>query len=173
MVLRRLVATMFAIVVGAPAFALPTMVRIGYSECASCHLSPQGGGPLNSYGRGIDKAQSLVGGDYQPSEAAFVRALNLDGRITHDLRAVMQGQARWVDDERSPGSFRPRLLYRNVSELGHGFRLSGVVTVDGERAPRPALKYDPLTSPSALFVNTALIHYRIGIRSASRGRSSG
>ena len=101
-------------------------------------------------------------GDYQPSEAGFVRALNLDGRITHDLRAVMQGQARWVGDERSPGSFRPRLLYRNVSELGHGFRLSGVVTVDGERAPRPTVNYDPLTSPSALFVNTALVHYRIG-----------
>ena len=42
----------------APAFALPTMIRIGYSECASCHISPQGGGPLNTYGRGIDKART-------------------------------------------------------------------------------------------------------------------
>lgn len=160
-ILGRLVATVFAAGVAGPAFALPTMIRIGYSECASCHISPQGGGPLNGYGRGIDKAQSLAAGDYQPSDDGFVRALNLDGRITHDLRAVAQGQARWVGDERSPGSFRPRILYRNASELGHGFRLAAVVTADGERAPRPTLAYEPLTQPSPVFVNTALVHYRI------------
>ena len=160
--LRLLGATGFAVAMAAPAFALPTMIRIGYSECASCHISPQGGGPLNTYGRGIDKAQSLVAGDYQPSDDGFVRALNLNGRITHDLRAVAQGQARWVDDDRSPGSFRPRILYRNASDLGHGLRVSAVVTADGERAPRPALHYDPLTQPSSVFVNTALVHYRIG-----------
>ena len=104
------------------------MVRIGYNECASCHLSPQGGGPLNAYGRGIDKAQSLAAGGYQPSEAGFVRALNLDGRITHDLRAVMQGQARWVGASEGPapsgpasctGTFGPR---PRVSPVGRGHR---------------------------------------------------
>jgi hypothetical protein len=36
------------------AFALPTMIRLGYRECAACHVSPQGGGPLNVYGRAVD-----------------------------------------------------------------------------------------------------------------------
>lgn len=42
-----------------PAFALPTMIRLGYNSCAACHLSPQGGGLLTPYGKGIDAAQSL------------------------------------------------------------------------------------------------------------------
>ena len=51
---------------GRPASALPTMVRLGYTDCASCHIAPQGGGPLNAYGRGIDEAQSLRARDYEP-----------------------------------------------------------------------------------------------------------
>jgi hypothetical protein len=27
-----------------PALAAPTMIRLGYSDCAACHVSPQGGG---------------------------------------------------------------------------------------------------------------------------------
>jgi hypothetical protein len=45
------------------------MVRLGYPTCASCHVSPQGGGPLNVYGRGIDEAQSLRAGEYRPGDA--------------------------------------------------------------------------------------------------------
>jgi len=42
-----------------PAHAFPNMIRLGYPTCASCHVSPQGGGVLNRYGRGIDYAQTL------------------------------------------------------------------------------------------------------------------
>src|SRR6185295_4112273 len=70
--------------------ALPTMIRLGYTNCASCHISPQGAGLLNLYGRGIDQAQSLVGGEYTPWQNSWVRALNWDGRITQDFRVVMQ-----------------------------------------------------------------------------------
>ena len=35
------------------------MIRLGYADCASCHLSPQGAGLLTAYGKGIDEAQSL------------------------------------------------------------------------------------------------------------------
>ena len=93
----------------APAAALPTMVRLGYTGCASCHVSPQGAGPLTEYGRGIDQAQSLRGGEYQAREA--------HRKMMQDLRAVFQEQATWVDT-RSPNVFRPRLLYRNVTEVG-------------------------------------------------------
>ena len=73
-----------------PTFALPTMVRLGYVNCAGCHISPQGGGLLNEYGRGIDQAQSLVGGEYQRSEGGFANKVNWGGRITQDLRVVGQ-----------------------------------------------------------------------------------
>jgi hypothetical protein len=135
----------------APAAALPTMVRLGYTGCASCHVSPQGAGPLTEYGRGIDQAQSLRGGEYRAREA--------HRKMMQDLRAVFQEQATWVDT-RSPNVFRPRLLYRNVTEVGKGFRLSGVVTFEGASALRPVRTYDPAASSSTMFVNTALVHYR-------------
>jgi len=139
------------ILVGAPASALPTMIRLGYTDCASCHIAPQGGGPLNVYGRGIDVAQSLRGGDYQPSE---------ERRLTQDLRVVLQEQGTWVGDQPAANFFRPRLMYRNATTIAKGFRVSATVTAEGADAPRPALGYDPAARSSAVFVNTALIHYR-------------
>jgi hypothetical protein len=38
--------------------AAPRMISYGYNSCVSCHASVQGRGLLNSYGRGIDSAQS-------------------------------------------------------------------------------------------------------------------
>lgn len=151
-----------AILAGSPVLASPTMIRLGYNECASCHMSPQGAGPLTTYGRGIDQAQSLRGGEYQPSDESMFRALSWRGRVSHDVRALIQGQARWVDGGHAPGSFRPRLSYRNVSQLNPRIRVSGMLTFDGETAPRPELTYDPASRPAPVFLNAALIQYRAG-----------
>src|ERR1043166_2429599 len=75
-----------------PAKALPTMVRLGYNNCAACHIAPQGGGLLNLYGRSIAQAQSFIGGEYQPWQDQLIRELNWSGRITQDFRMVMQQQ---------------------------------------------------------------------------------
>src|SRR5262249_35186304 len=119
-----------ALIATAPAFGLPTMIRLGYPNCVSCHIAPQGGGLLNLYGRSIDQAQSMIGGEYQPSQAALFRTLNWDGRITQDLRTILQQQD--VSSDGKPGTqlFRSRFLYRNATELGKGFRVT--VTVTGE-----------------------------------------
>lgn len=37
------------------AFAFPEMIRHGYVNCTSCHVSPTGGGLLNEYGRELSK----------------------------------------------------------------------------------------------------------------------
>ena len=153
---RRVSATGVVVVasmalVCTPAFALPTMIRLGYTDCAACHIAPQGGGPLNVYGRGIDVAQSLRGGDYQPSE---------ERRLTQDVRLVLQEQGTWAPGQPGANSFRPRLMYRNATTLSNAFRISATVTAEGADAPRPALSYDPAARSSAVFVNTALLHYR-------------
>jgi len=150
----------FAMVSQSPAYALPTMVRLGYTNCATCHLSPQGGGPLNDYGRGIDQAQSLRGGEYRPSDEGLFDTMSLKGRMTQDLRLVMQEQGKWAAGQSAVNTFRPRLMYRNVTALGSSFRLAGTVTWEGASATRPALRYDPPSSASNVFVNTVLLHYR-------------
>jgi hypothetical protein len=143
-------AAALILLAGRPAFALPTMIRIGYTDCASCHISPQGGGPLNAYGRGIDEAQSLRAQDYQPSP---------DRRLTQDLRLVLQEQGTW-NGQSGTNFFRPRLMYRNATNLSSAFRVSAIVTAEGTHVPRPALSYEPAARSSAVFVNTALLHYR-------------
>jgi hypothetical protein len=59
----------------APALASPTMIRLGYSDCATCHLSPQGGGLLTTYGKGIDVAQSVMAREVEPNDAEHRRLL--------------------------------------------------------------------------------------------------
>ena len=158
-----LAATVVAasVVRAAPAAALPTMIRLGYTDCAACHLSPQGGGPLNAYGRGIDQGQSLRGGEYKPSPEPWVQTLSLDGRITQDVRVTLQRQETWATDRPSTSLFRPRFMYRNVTAINDAFRVAATVTAETQSAPRPALSYDPGAQPSSLFVNTALLHYRV------------
>lgn len=157
---RVVLCAAFVLAAYRPALALPTMIRLGYSNCAACHISPQGGGPLNAYGRSIDEAQSLRAKEYRPSDNTLVKALSVHGRVLQDLRAIFVQQGSWTGSQPGTQLFRPRLMYRNVTMLGKGVRLSGIVTGETEFVPRPALKYDPATSPSKVFVNTALVHFR-------------
>jgi hypothetical protein len=147
-------------VLNRPAKALPTMIRLGYSNCAACHISPQGGGLLNPYGRGIDQAQSLQGGDYRPSEKHFVKWLSWGGRITQDVRSVTQGQVSSITNEPVLDTLRARFMYRNATELGKGFRLSAVVTGENESSKRPQLSYEPPIKPREIYVSSALLSYR-------------
>jgi hypothetical protein len=141
--------------------ALPTMIRLGYPNCSSCHISPQGGGLLNLYGRGIDQAQSLRGGEYAPSEAPWASILNWGGKITQDVRTVMQQQDSSTSGRPGTQLFRSRFIYRNATELGKGFRFTFTGTGENTGAPRPSLAYDPPSKTAAFFVNTALLSYRV------------
>jgi hypothetical protein len=160
--LRIALPAFLALTAAAPAGALPTMVRLGYASCTSCHIAPQGGGPLNEYGRGIDEAQSLRAGEYKPADAGTGGVLNLWGRVTQDVRTVIQHQQAWATDRSVANLFRPRLMYRNVTELGKGFRVSALLSAETEHVQRPALGYDPPSLASSVFVGTALVHYRLG-----------
>jgi hypothetical protein len=144
-----------------PALALPTMIRLGYQNCSSCHITPQGGGLLSPYGRGIDQAQSLRGGEYAPWQTGVSQFINAYGRITQDIRTVMQQQN--VSTTGKPGTqvFRDRVMYRNVTDLGKGFRFTGTITGENTAAPRPNLAYDLPVHSAQIFVNTALLSYRV------------
>jgi hypothetical protein len=143
-----------------PSFAYPTMIRLGYVNCAACHIAPQGGGLLNGYGRGIDEAQSLRAGEYQPSLNEIAKALTWGGRITQDVRVVAQETLNTSTGAPILGVFRSRLMYRNNTELGKGFRVSAVVVAEHTAAPRPSLAYDPPVNHQTVYVTTALLSYR-------------
>jgi hypothetical protein len=161
-VVRVLCALVLVALTERPALALPTMIRLGYSECGACHISPQGGGPLNLYGRGIDRAQSLIGGEYTPATDDFTRALTLDGRMTHDVRTVIQELTTHTPGHVDESRWWPRLMYRNVTDIAKGFRVSATLTGETDSTLRPALSYDPPSEASSVFVNTALLQYRTG-----------
>src|SRR5207244_5444021 len=92
------------------AFALPTMIRLGYNSCAACHLSPQGGGLLTPSGKGSDAAQSL-----QPRE---LTTSDHPRRSLYDVRFVLG--ATHVSSERPAASMTSsnvRMMLRNMVML--------------------------------------------------------
>ena len=117
------------------------------------HLATQGGGPLNDYGRGIDEAQSLCVNQYRSDDE---RPEADPRRPTRPPELVDVGGRG--HPTRTP--FRPRVMYRNVTALSNALRVSGIFTVEGERAPRPARSYDPAARGATGFLNTALVHYQ-------------
>src|SRR5262245_43176393 len=109
------------------------MVRLGYPNCVSCHIDPQGGGLLNSYGKGIDEAQSMRAGEYDTNDKGFLDRLSWNGRIEQDGRAVVSLQLRHTSGGPYTGTDRYRLSYRNVTRIWKGLRVSAVI--DGENEP--------------------------------------
>jgi hypothetical protein len=144
-----------------PALALPTMIRLGYTDCASCHFAPQGGGPLKPYGRTIDEAQSLRGGEYRPRDKGIVRALSWDRRIAQDFRLVLPVRWAWAAHQSADATFPARLQYRNFTALPGGFAAHATITGEADSVPRPDLLYDPSAEASPVFVNIAVLHYRV------------
>ncbi|MEO8658532.1 MAG: hypothetical protein ABI693_08685 [Bryobacteraceae bacterium] len=142
------------------ALALPTMIRLGYPNCVSCHISPQGGGLLNVYGRGIDQAQSLAGGEYKPSDNEIARLLSWQGRITQDVRMVGQEVLSTSPGQPVVGVSRSRFMYRNATELGGGFRFSALIMGENIGAPRPSRAYDHALIPGTAMIVSALLQYR-------------
>lgn len=59
---------LFAFIFASYAYAFPEMVRMGYQNCISCHLSPSGGGVLTPYGRGMS-SEVLSTWHYEGEEA--------------------------------------------------------------------------------------------------------
>ena len=83
-VVAATVTAALVLLVAAPASATPNMIRLGYPTCASCHLSPQGGGLLTSYGKGIDAAQTL-----RPVDLSAEMGANELVRLPYDVKFTL------------------------------------------------------------------------------------
>src|SRR5262245_58441207 len=158
--MRPVAVALLVLAVSAPAYALPNMIRLGYANCVSCHVAPQGGGLLNAYGRGIDEGQSRRGGEYVAGANSFLNTLSLSGHIDQDFRAVTSVQLSHSRGGPYKGVDRVRLFYRNVTILCSGFRVSAVVNREHEPFLRKSTSYDPVFQPGRVFVASALLQYR-------------
>jgi hypothetical protein len=116
-----LIVFTLAVSIMRPAWLLasPTMIRLGYTDCATCHVSPQGGGLLTAYGKGIDAAQSLRVYEVQPDDTdlrnvLFDLRLVLGSQLTNSsaggaasstVRAQARGSLRFAERSRFNYSF--------------------------------------------------------------------
>lgn len=156
------VRVLVLIAAAVPSWALPTMIRLGYPNCVSCHVSPQGGGLLNPYGRGIDEAQSLRAGEYRPKEGPLWSMLSAGGRINQDFRLVFTEVVNVPSGQPVVGVDKARVFYRNVTQLGHGFQFTGMVAGENEASYRKSTAYDPAVTvrTGSAYLTTALLDYK-------------
>jgi hypothetical protein len=149
---RVVIGVLFcAMVQVTPSFASPTMIRLGYGDCAACHVSPQGGGLLTSYGRGVDVAQSARAREMSPSDADTRRYL-------YDVRFVAIAQdARALSSHSNTMSSTFQLQLRNSLRLNDHNRLTYTVGVSAQTLPTSSTQ----TGRSAsLIVPKAIWEYR-------------
>jgi hypothetical protein len=136
------------------------MIRLGYPNCVSCHVSPQGGGLLNEYGRGVDEAQSLRAGEYKPVENRFTQFLRAGGRINQDFRNVTGEQVSSSTGQPWVGSLKSRFFYRNVTQLGKGFQVTAMAIGETDLSPRKALPYEGSVRVGRAYIGTALLDFK-------------
>jgi hypothetical protein len=145
--------TVFALLAAARLEASPTMIRLGYADCAACHVSPQGAGLLTTYGKGVDTAQSLRRGEYEPT-------LNEQRRLLYDVRFVMAAHAQ--DSAAQPALVRSstfRFMLRSALKTSERTRLSYVAGLES-----PMLTNAPSSTTSNraanVVVSKATFEYR-------------
>lgn len=108
------------------ASASTTMIRLGYARCSACHLAPQGASLLTDYGKGVDLAQSLKGGEYEPADPLNQPRLRADIRL---LTAGYMTEPSSTGSRPSPPSWL-RAYLRNSLALGAHNRLTGTIMME-------------------------------------------
>lgn len=91
------------------ALAYPSLIRLGYNGCNSCHVSPTGGGTLSPYGRSISEEISTFGGE--GTGAVLGGAL----RATPPEGVLIGGDTRYV--RIVTPAFTKSFLMQNDAEL--------------------------------------------------------
>jgi hypothetical protein len=150
------------------AHAQPRMISYGYPNCLACHVSVQGRGLLNSYGRGIDIAQScskkdltaiLLGRMGNTEDATG----NWDGRFGNVLVDFLL--ASRLNQRFDPAKTDPTFaaLYRQVIFLGENDTLRINTEVGFLDSGLPDTSLGPnrtATGGNVAFLKKALLEWR-------------
>ena len=117
------------------AWAFPEMVRDGYVNCISCHVSPTGGGTLTSYGRALSKdILSYAGEDFE--------AKALYGAVDFPKWILMGGDVRFLQLYSDTPTVRQATFFPMEADL-EAAAIVGKFTVDATVGPQenPSVQY--------------------------------
>ncbi len=76
------------------AFSFPDTIRHGYVNCTSCHISPSGGGLINSYGRSLSRELLSTWGKDEEEKNTFFDLAKLPSGIMDKF--LIGGDARYI-----------------------------------------------------------------------------
>ena len=96
--------------------AFPDTVRHGYANCTSCHVSPSGGGLLNSYGRSLSKELVSTWGRNDEEQPFHGLVKIPDGTLD---RFLLGGDSRYIS-RKSQGK---------ISEVDEGFLMQAQLRI--------------------------------------------
>ncbi len=117
-----------SLVLSCRAWAFPEMVRHGYSQCTSCHVSPTGGGVLTAYGR--DLAAEVLSAWSYADEGQFAHSRL--GKDFSDMGVLIGGDIRGIEFyQKSPG-FEKAQTFMMMADLQTAFqtgKFTGVVSI--------------------------------------------
>jgi hypothetical protein len=83
---KHILCLLVTLAMATPLSAHPYFIRLGYSSCSGCHVSPQGGGILTAYGGGVQRAMSLL---HEPEQSEGSES----PRLLYDMRALVVGSS--------------------------------------------------------------------------------
>jgi hypothetical protein len=159
----RVCVFVLAVTLPASAYALPTMIRLGYTNCAVCHVSPQGGGLLTPYGKGIDTAQSLFTEEPRTPDEQF--------RSLYDVRAVLAASLQ--STEQTPGTLSAstlRTTLRNAVNLSAHTRVSYQAGLEATMTGNMTMS--PAVGTGDIVVSRAILEYHRDGLSLQVGRDA-
>ncbi len=132
--------------------ASPAMIRLGYTGCQACHLSPQGRGLLTEYGKGMDDTHSARRGVYDTDDSR-------PRRLFHDVRLLTQLSSEVRERPERVTAAALRAWYRNSTRVSDLFRVSGSISVDLPARAQEVTRVQPLPSQPQPFLRQLLLEF--------------
>lgn len=126
--MRAVILALFVLLVAVPSFAHPDLARHGYGNCTACHVSPNGGGILNAYGRSLSAALLSTWGTEEEG-APFYGIAKLPETL--EMQAFIKGVQYVRDNARVlEGDFI--VMQRDLEAAGTFGKVTGVVAAGVE-----------------------------------------
>jgi len=131
----QFLSSILALSLPSTAFSLPDYIRKGYTSCTACHVSPQGGGVLTLYGRGVTEELSTVSYEGQgsfgftPLTDKVADPTGLFNLITADLQADARSVHIVSTDSQKPR--RDILMEASVRAAFHVGKTTDIVISHG------------------------------------------